>query len=68
MSMNIKGKGIVSGNDVPTVKAKKSKSTKKRSLFRRAKADDGKFLADDPATPDINEAWVDGESPKSSEE
>lgn len=26
---------------------------------RRARADAGKFKADDPATPDVNEAWSD---------
>lgn len=25
---------------------------------RRAKTPDGKFKADDPATPEVNEAWV----------
>lgn len=25
---------------------------------------DGKFVADDPSTPDINEAWVGGKAPK----
>lgn len=26
----------------------------------RARNEDGTFKADDPATPDVNEAWVDG--------
>lgn len=25
---------------------------------RRAKTTDGKFKADDPATPEVNEAWI----------
>lgn len=32
---------------------------------RRAKHPDGKFVADDPATPDVDEAWVEeGETGK----
>lgn len=27
---------------------------------RRARVESGKFQADDPATPDVNEAWQDG--------
>lgn len=30
----------------------------------RAKNDDGTFIADDPSTPDVNEAWEGGEAPK----
>ena len=30
----------------------------------RAKNDDGTFKADDPTTPDVNEAWEGGEAPK----
>ena len=29
----------------------------------RARDEDGKFIADDPSTPDINEAWVGGKKP-----
>ena len=31
---------------------------------KRARGKKGKFLADDPTTKDINEAWVGGKSPK----
>ena len=31
---------------------------------KRAKKVDGKFKADDKSTPDVNEAWVSGRSPK----
>ena len=51
--MNIKGKGIVSKEEAPIVKV--------RPL--RAKDDEGKFLADDESTPDVNEAWESGYSP-----
>jgi len=29
----------------------------------RARDEDGKFIADDPSTPDINEAWKGGKKP-----
>ena len=31
---------------------------------KRASNDDGTIKADDPATPDVNEAWEGGEAPK----
>ena len=31
----------------------------------RAKDKRGRFVADDPSTPDVNEAYVDGKKPKS---
>ena len=31
---------------------------------KRARLDDGTFKADDPSTPDTNEAWKSGKSPK----
>ena len=31
---------------------------KKAAKKVRAKDEEGKFLADDPATPDVDEAWV----------
>jgi hypothetical protein len=30
---------------------------------RRARENDGTFKADDPSTPDVNEAWSSGKSP-----
>lgn len=32
---------------------------------KRARDKDGKFIPDDPETPDYNEAWVGGKGPKS---
>lgn len=32
------------------------------TVIERAKDGRGRFAADDPATPDVNEAWVDAES------
>lgn len=31
---------------------------------KRARNDKGQLLADDPSTPDVNEAWEGGEAPK----
>ena len=31
---------------------------------KRARNDKGQLVADDPATPDVNEAWEGGEAPK----
>lgn len=55
--MHIKGKGVVTGG-----------STKKEKKAKRAKDDDGKFVADDKTTPDVNEAWEDGKGPDKSED
>lgn len=30
----------------------------------RARKDDGKYQGDDPATPEVNEAWKSGKAPK----
>ena len=57
MSMQIKGKGVVTGG-----------STKKKMKAKRAKDDDGKFVADDKTTPDVNEAWEGGKGPDKSED
>ena len=33
-------------------------------IHKRARMDDGTFKADDKSTPDVNEAWKSGISPK----
>ena len=33
-------------------------------VSRRAREEDGTFKADDKSTPDVNEAWKSGKSPK----
>ena len=38
-------------------KAKKVKKVKKAPARTRAHKDDGTFIADDPSTPDVNEAY-----------
>ena len=48
-------------------KAVKKASTKKEPSRRRARAKkaDGTFMADDPSTPEVNEAFVPAESDQS---
>lgn len=51
---------FIKQNDKP---AKAPKATKKPVVEEklemvRARTDDGQFIADDPSTPDVNEAWV----------
>ena len=33
------------------------------AVATRARKNDGKFVGDNPATPDVNEAWVGGKAP-----
>jgi len=40
---------------------KKAAATKKAAKKTRARTESGAFIADDPATPDVNEAWVGGD-------
>tara|TARA_R100001129_G_scaffold138169_1_gene99328 strand:+ start:606 stop:824 length:219 start_codon:yes stop_codon:yes gene_type:complete len=46
-------------------KATKKTSTKKEPARRRTRArkEDGSFQADDPSTPDVNEAYVQEKAP-----
>tara|TARA_R110001606_G_scaffold28011_1_gene89250 strand:+ start:102 stop:431 length:330 start_codon:yes stop_codon:yes gene_type:complete len=39
-------------------KAKKEKAVGTSSKMVRARDENGHFIADDPSTPDVNEAWV----------
>ena len=32
--------------------------------IKRARTNKGRYKSDDKSTPDVNEAWVDGKSPK----
>ena len=45
------------------VKAKKRKNNKKSTLRKRARNALGHYLADDPGTPDVNEAYVQEKEP-----
>jgi len=38
------------------------KPAKKATTRKRARTPDGRLKADDPSTPDVNEAWEDGDS------
>jgi len=42
----------------------KTKEESKPVEPKRARDDKGHFVADDPKTPNVNEAWVGGEAPK----
>ena len=37
---------------------KKAAATKKAAKKTRARTESGAFIGDDPATPNVNEAWV----------
>ena len=37
---------------------------KNREESKRARNDKGQMVADDPSTPDVNEAWEGGKAPK----
>ena len=45
------------------VKAKKRKNNKKSTLRKRARNAQGHYVADDPGTPDVNEAYVQEKEP-----
>ena len=56
--LNEAGKAIVAKQKpAPATKPKKKATTRKR-----ARTADGRLKADDPSTPDVNEAWEDGDS------
>ena len=38
--------------------AKATTTKKTTTTCKRARTDEGKFIKDDPSTPDVNEAWV----------
>ena len=52
-------KGQALANTMKPAKAKPKKSAQKRKRARNA---DGTLKSDDPSTPDVNEAWADGDS------
>ena len=39
--------------------AQTKKTVTKKTIKTRARTDTGAFIADDPSTPDVNEAWAD---------
>jgi hypothetical protein len=50
---------FIKANEGKPVKAAKKPVAQEEKLeMVRARTDDGQFIADDPSTPDVNEAWV----------
>lgn len=50
---------FIKANEGKPVKAVKKPVAQEEKLeMVRARTDDGQFIADDPSTPDVNEAWV----------
>ena len=56
--LNEKGKELAAVNKSSTAKPKAKPASTKR---KRARNDDGTLKADDPSTPNINEAWENGD-------
>jgi hypothetical protein len=50
------------GCPLPAAKTTTAKTKGSEARRLRARTKKGEFQADDPATPDVNEAWVGGES------
>lgn len=48
---------FIAGLDKPKKKTKKPVEEQEVEVVR-ARDEDGKFIPDDPATPEVNEAWV----------
>ena len=57
------GAALISNGFAKELKAAKKKTTKK-SAPKRARNAKGQLKADDPTTPDVNEAWEGGKAPK----
>jgi len=50
---------LINQQNKPVKKAVKAKPAVEEKLeMVRARDEDGQFIADDPETPDVNEAWV----------
>ena len=58
--LNEAGKAIAAKQKPASAPATKPK--KKATTRKRARTADGRLKADDPSTPDVNEAWEDGDS------
>lgn len=46
-----------SSEPAPPDPVKGEPSSKRRSHRKRARSEDGQFVGDNPATPEVNEAW-----------
>lgn len=49
---------FIAGLDKPKKKTKKPVVEEQEVEVVRARDEDGKFIPDDPSTPEVNEAWV----------
>jgi hypothetical protein len=49
---------------IPEVKEEPIQEPTPTEKPKRARKANGRFKGDDPSTPDINEAWVDGKAPE----
>lgn len=49
---------FIAGLDKPKKKTKKPVVKEQEVEVVRARDEDGKFIPDDPSTPEVNEAWV----------
>jgi hypothetical protein len=54
--------------EAPPAKKASKKTTAKKLAAKRARKASGKFKPDDPATPDVNEAWKGGKKPEQKDE
>lgn len=49
---------FIAANEKPKAKPVKKPKAEEKLEMVRARDEDGHFIADDPETPDVNEAWV----------
>ncbi len=54
----------VEGGEEYTLKFQASDVEAEVKIVKRARNEKGQLQADDPSTPDVNEAWEGGEAPK----
>jgi len=59
---------VVEVEDEPEVEEKPKPKPKPKAKKKRAKNEDGTFKADDPSTPDVNEAWEQVSEPEVGED
>ena len=62
MTLTEQGEAILATLTAAPKKTPAPKKTKKAQSKKRARNKDGTLKGDDPSTPDVNEAWVDGDS------
>ena len=60
--------GEIQVEEIEEVEEKPKPKPKPKAKKKRAKNEDGTFKADDPSTPDVNEAWEQESEPKVGED